>query len=61
MLKDYLLKVQKRLLECNRCNYVWMQKNLNRKPKNCPRCNSPYYDKPRQKEIKLMLTKHLKF
>lgn len=31
---------------CNRCGYEWFQRTTGR-PKNCPNCGSPYYDKPR--------------
>lgn len=47
---------------CERCNYQWMQRALARRdktgrtitevvlttPKNCSRCKSPYWDRPRR-------------
>ena len=40
------------LLECKRCGHSWMPRKQNEqlkitKPKVCPKCNSPYWDKPR--------------
>jgi DNA-directed RNA polymerase subunit RPC12/RpoP len=32
-------------LECNRCGHEWIP-NVEH-PKQCPECNSPYWDKPR--------------
>ena len=35
-------------LTCLRCGHNWLQR-FDRLPKNCPRCNSPYWDRPRSK------------
>ena len=35
------------VLECLRCGHTWVPR-YNRYPQNCPKCNSPYWDKPRQ-------------
>ena len=35
--------------KCNRCNYEWKGKLEN--PKTCPKCNSPYWNKPRTKRL----------
>ena len=32
---------------CLRCGYKWFPRSTV-KPKNCSRCNSPYWDKPRK-------------
>lgn len=61
-LEEFLIKIKDRLLTCNRCGHVWIQKNPDKKPKNCSKCNSPYYDKLRQVDIKkLMITKGIEF
>lgn len=36
------------LLNCTRCGHVWTPRVKDR-PKFCPKCNSPYWDKERQK------------
>ena len=41
-------------LKCKRCNYVWVPRSEER-PKFCPSCKSPYWDKERIKEIQLPL------
>lgn len=32
---------------CERCGHVWIQR-INRTPCACPKCRSPYWDKPRR-------------
>ena len=32
-------------LICERCGHTWIQKK-NNKPKTCPKCKSPYWEKP---------------
>ena len=39
-------------LRCLRCNHIWVP-NRPVEPKVCPKCNSPYWNKPRrQKGVK---------
>lgn len=40
------MKKDKKQRKCLRCGYLWYQR-FDRKPKHCPQCNSPYWDKPR--------------
>ena len=37
-------------LKCLRCGHAWIQRK--EKPKQCPKCKSPYWNKPRKKEVK---------
>jgi len=37
--------------ECLRCGHRWIGR-LETKPVRCPRCQSPYYDRPRQQPQK---------
>lgn len=32
--------------QCERCGHVWVPKS-ERRPTICPKCKSPYWDKPR--------------
>ena len=34
---------------CTRCNHTWVPREK-RKPMVCPKCKSPYWDKPRQSD-----------
>ena len=36
-------------LNCLRCNHTWAPRKPNNIPKVCPKCKSPYWNKPRQK------------
>lgn len=38
-------------LKCLRCNHVWVP-NRPVEPKVCPKCNSPYWNRPRRRGIK---------
>lgn len=31
---------------CFRCGHVWQPKNKLTRPTTCPRCRSPYWDRP---------------
>lgn len=60
--KIFLKRISDRLTFCFRCGEIWARKRREKMPFACPRCNSPYYNKPRQKDIKkLMLTKKIEF
>ena len=38
--------------ECERCRYRWVPRNTAKKePSICPKCKSPYWNKPRQVAI----------
>ena len=36
---------------CERCGHEWLPRN-DQAPKVCPKCKSPYWDKPRIKDLK---------
>jgi DNA-directed RNA polymerase subunit RPC12/RpoP len=36
--------------ECYRCSHQWSPRKK-KKPRVCPHCKSPYWDRPRQKDI----------
>lgn len=40
-------KIEINQLTCERCEYVWKQRE-ERLPFVCPRCKSPYWNKPRR-------------
>ncbi len=33
--------------KCNRCGHEWATKSKTITPKQCPKCRSPYWNKPR--------------
>ena len=37
-------------LQCTRCEYSWYPKS-ERRPQRCARCNSPYWDRQRRKDM----------
>ena len=34
---------------CERCENEWIPRHIEQEPRNCPRCKSPYWNKPRRK------------
>ena len=43
------------LNECKRCGHRWFSRECSdgSLPKHCARCNSPYWDKVRRKELRV--------
>ena len=35
-------------LHCWRCGHTWLPRYVDRPPRKCPRCKSPYYTTPRR-------------
>jgi len=34
--------------ECERCQHQWVPREEGERPRVCPKCKSPYWDRPRQ-------------
>lgn len=34
-------------LRCERCSHEWLPRQSDTKPRVCPKCKSPYWDRPR--------------
>jgi len=34
---------------CERCEHEWIPRDFEREPRVCPKCKSPYWDRPRRK------------
>ena len=37
--------------KCHRCGHEWIPRNKKEIPRVCPKCKSPYWDKPKKKEV----------
>jgi len=35
---------------CERCGHEWVPKSINKEPKVCPKCKSPYWNTKRRAE-----------
>jgi len=35
---------------CFRCNHKWVPRHIKESPIVCPKCKSPYWDRPRKKK-----------
>ena len=38
--------------KCFRCEHIWIPRDIEEKPKVCPKCKNPYWDRPRQNKKK---------
>jgi predicted Zn-ribbon and HTH transcriptional regulator len=36
---------------CERCEHVWIPRDTDNEPRVCPKCKSPYWNKPRKAVI----------
>ena len=39
---------------CERCQHEWVPRDTERDPSVCPKCKSPYWDRPRKKPASMM-------
>lgn len=37
---------------CQRCGHEWVPRDKTQKPKVCPKCKNPYWDRPRKNAAK---------
>lgn len=44
-----MAKVMLEGYKCERCGHEWVPRNKKEYPNVCPKCKSPYWDKPRKK------------
>ena len=35
--------------QCERCEHKWVPRDHGERPRVCPKCKSPYWDKPKKK------------
>jgi predicted Zn-ribbon and HTH transcriptional regulator len=47
-----MAKIQVMAFQCERCEHIWVPRDISDPPQNCPKCKSPYWDRPRQSEQK---------
>jgi len=45
------VKIEVEGFECERCGHQWIPRG-NENPSVCPKCKSPYWNKPRKREKK---------
>lgn len=46
--KTLMAKIQLDGYKCERCDHEWVPRDKTEKPTICPKCKSPYWDKPRK-------------
>jgi len=35
---------------CERCEHEWIPRDVDNEPRVCPKCKSPYWNRPRKEE-----------
>ena len=45
-----IIEIKKKGFKCERCEHEWVPHNIKNKPTVCPKCKSPYWDKPKKKK-----------
>lgn len=43
-----IVNVTKKGFRCERCRHKWIPNNIKVEPTVCPKCKSPYWNKPRK-------------
>ena len=46
---------------CDRCGYEWIPRDLEVEPEACPKCKSPYWNKPRRHQKATPMTSYDEF
>jgi len=44
------VKITKDGFKCERCSHKWIPYDINKKPRVCPKCKSPYWDISKKKK-----------
>jgi hypothetical protein len=39
---------------CERCSHEWIPRDAEQEPSVCPKCKSPYWNRPRKKPVSMM-------
>ncbi len=45
-----MAKVKLSGYECERCGHQWVPRDVEQEPRVCPKCKSPYWNRPRRVE-----------
>lgn len=43
-----MAKLQVWAWQCERCGHTWVPRDTETTPRVCPKCKSPYWDRPRK-------------
>ena len=45
-------KIEVEGFQCERCGHKWVPRGSDEEPSVCPKCKSPYWNKPRKRKVK---------
>jgi len=46
------VKIEVEGFQCERCGHKWIPRGSDEEPAVCPKCKSPYWNKPRKRKKK---------
>ena len=49
MIYDYPMEIKIKGYKCERCEHEWTPRKESLIPIDCPKCKSPYWNKPKKK------------
>ena len=53
MVENVIIDITKKGFKCFRCRNEWIPQDIKDRPVTCPKCKSPYWNKPRKnKKVK---------
>ena len=47
-----IIEIKRKGFKCERCGHEWIPHNMEKTPTVCPKCKSPYWNKPKKINIK---------
>lgn len=43
-----IVEIKVKGFRCERCGHEWVPKDITKEPRVCPKCKSPYWNRPRR-------------
>lgn len=47
-----IVEIKTKGFQCERCGHQWIPLDINKEPKVCPKCKSPYWNVKRKRDLK---------
>jgi Zn finger protein HypA/HybF involved in hydrogenase expression len=47
---ETMVRIELPAWKCERCEHVWVPRSMDVEPRVCPKCKSPYWNRPRRKD-----------
>jgi predicted Zn-ribbon and HTH transcriptional regulator len=47
-----IVEIKTKGFQCERCGHQWVPLDINKEPRVCPKCKSPYWNTKRKRDLK---------